>query len=134
MPGSMSAPRAPVRAARVLVALAALLVPALADRAAAGPLGPPGDELISDGIRRQDRRLRDVSIDAVVTDQQNLANRPSVGETRIARLYLLARAYGKRLDPARRDLANSRQVYGEVLGLAPNCYFAHRDLGMLALK
>jgi len=96
--------------------------------------GPEWEELIVDGMVRQDSRLREVSLDAVVRDAELLAARPATGAVKVARLYLLGRAYGKRSDLARKDVANARQVLKEVLALEPGCYFAHRDLGILALN
>jgi|GEM_PF-4507418 len=96
--------------------------------------GTEWEELILDGMRRQDSRLREVSLDAVVRDQELLAARPASGAVKVARLYLLGRAYGKRADSARKDVASARQALQEVLALEPGCYFAHRDLGILALS
>lgn len=101
--------------------------------------GPEWEELILDGVRRQDSRLREVSIDAVVRDQELLAARPSQGAAKVARLYLLGRAYGKRAElappeAATKDLDRARAVMREVLQAEPSCYFAHRDLGILALR
>lgn len=95
--------------------------------------GAEWEELILDGMRRQDSRLREVSLDAVVRDQELLAARPATGAAKVARLYLLGRAYGKRADSAKKDVASARQAFQEVLALEPGCYFAHRDLGILAL-
>lgn len=114
-----------------LLAVLLLLAPAAAF---AGTLGD-WEELIPDGARRQDVKLKDTSIDAVVREAYLLADRSTTATgAKVSRLYLLARAYGKRLDAAQRDLENARDVYREVLKLAPACYFAHRDLGILALK
>lgn len=128
-----------VLARRALSALLPLLLPALllaglAGPAHAGALGEPWEELIEEGVRRQDTKLRDDSLDALVREAQNLADRPATGDARVARLYLLARAHGKRLAPGSRDLDEARANYAEVLRLQPRCYFAHRDLAMLALR
>jgi tetratricopeptide (TPR) repeat protein len=128
--------RHPARLLRWALLLGAVLASPAALRPVAaeqGPLGEEWEELILDGMRQQDSRLKEASLDALVREQELLAARPVVGAKRVARLYLLARAYGKRMDPARKDAANARQVYAEVLSLAPICYFAHRDLGLLAL-
>jgi tetratricopeptide (TPR) repeat protein len=114
----------------------------LAWGAAAAPAraaGPEWEELILDGVRRQDSRLREVSIDAVVREQELLAARPAQGAAKVARLYLLGRALGKRAESvapqlATKDMTNARAALREVLQLEPACYFAHRDLGILALK
>jgi tetratricopeptide (TPR) repeat protein len=120
---------------RALAWLLALVAGFLGPAAArAGALGP-WEELILDGMRRQDARLKQVSIDAVVREAYLAADRPGHGpDDKVTRLYLLGRAYGKRLNAAQRDLENARDAYREVLKLAPGCYFAHRDLGILALK
>lgn len=124
-----------MRRLSLLTSLCLLLACALPAWAA----GPEWEELILDGVRRQDTRLREVSIDAVVRDQELLAARPSQGAARVARLYLLGRAYGKRAEQvapeaAAKDLGSARSVLREVLQLEPSCYFAHRDLGILALR
>ena len=66
--------------------------------ARAGALGEPWEELIEEGVRLQDTKLRDLSLDALVRDAQSFAARPSSGDARVSRLYLLARAHGKRLN------------------------------------
>lgn len=115
----------------LLLGLSALTAPALwgADR----PLGEDWEVLIQEGVQRQDARLKEASVDAVVREAATLADRPTTGAAKVARLYLLARAHGKRLDPAQRDASEAQSNYQEVLRLAPRCYFALRDLGMLAL-
>lgn len=124
----------PIRPLAALALLLCLLATADLRDARAGALGEPWEELIEEGVRRQDTKLRDASLDALVRDAQNLADRPSSGDARVSRLYLLARAHGKRLDARARDLDEARANYAEVLRLQPRCYFAHRDLAMLALK
>jgi tetratricopeptide (TPR) repeat protein len=119
--------RAPLGVFAILVLLGVSTI------ASAGTLGD-WEEMIIDGMRRQDVRLKDASIDSVVREAYLAADRKATGGQQVARLYLLGRAYGKRLDPALRDLENARDAYRETLKLAPACYFAYRDLGILALK
>ncbi len=125
----------PPRAPALLVGLLCLgaLLPPTPARAEDRPLGEPWEVLILDGMQRQDARLKEASIDTVILEARNLERRPTTGDPKIARLFLLGRAYGKRLGAGGRDLVEARSAYEEALRLAPRCYFALRDLAMLAL-
>jgi tetratricopeptide (TPR) repeat protein len=126
-------PEAPVGRNRSL--LLALLVSALGAAAGAGTglrvarAEEAWEAPIRDGIETQDRERQSQTPDAMLRRARLLAARPSDADTRVVRLYLLARAYG-----IAGDAASAQSTYAELLQVAPRCYFAYHDLAMLALQ
>lgn len=129
----MASTPAPVRRPWLLVLALAVLLPLV--RPGQGEAADDWEALIVEGMRQQDQRMKQVSnADALVREYYLYASRATGGATKISRSYLLGRAYGKRLDAKQRDLENAREEYRAVLALAPNCWFAWRDLAILATK
>lgn len=101
----------------------------LAPTASAEPrLGRAWETPIEEGIAKQELERKDRRPEAILRQAELLAARRSQGAVKIARLYLLARAYG-----IAGDGASAKGAYREVLGLARDCYFAYHDLAMLAM-
>lgn len=119
-------PRLP-RLLLVPLALAATLVAAPSVRAER-LLGRAWETPIQEGVEKQEQERKARRADGLLRQAELLAARPSEGATKVARLYLLARAYG-----IAGDAASAESTYREVLDLAPDCYFAYHDLAMLAL-
>ncbi len=115
----------------------------------------PGEALVVEGIRKQDReRKQDVALDGLVQRYEQMAVRRAEGAEKLRRLYLLARAYGLRhgdlrskaaeakdaSDVARleaaaaKDYAAAMSAYQDVLRVSRRCYFAYHDMGVIALQ
>ncbi len=109
-----------------VVTAVVLLAPATAR--AEHPLGRAWETPIEEGIAKQEQERKDRRPEGILRQAELLAARRSAGAVKVARVYLLARAYG-----IAGDTASAAGAYREVLGLAGDCYFAHHDLAMLAL-
>ncbi len=135
-----------MRGSLFTVGLLALL--GVAGEVSAGPApwhqGHAWEVAIEKGIAAQrSRAARSSSMDGILGQARRAARR----EASVENLYLLARAYGLRSqhriaaarDATERrgsqdDRASAQSTYREVLQQAPRCYFAHHDLGVLALQ
>lgn len=136
---------------RPALRLPALLLPLLlvAPALAGGVLGEAWEEGIERGLVRQRQEQRSTTADALVGKYERALRRQPAVENR----YLLARAHGLRAAEqveqakartggeaarlaalAARDRDEARRLYADVLRDAPRCYFAHHDLGVLALQ
>ncbi|MDJ0974788.1 MAG: hypothetical protein QNJ98_10045 [Planctomycetota bacterium] len=117
-------------------------------------LGHPWEKPILDGIAEQDRELKRMQPQALAGKYQRLAARRAETNETVRRYYLLGRAHGKNFESLRAQANQARaerqkadllkqadgahgqalQAYREVLALAPKCYFAYHDLGVLELQ
>ena len=116
--------RTPVSVAVALATLLLLSAPARAEHL----LGRAWEVPIQEGVAKQEQERKDRRPEAILRQAELLASRRSEGAVQVARVYLLARAYG-----ITGDAASAEGAYREVLGLARDCYFAYHDLAMLAL-
>lgn len=112
----------------VFATLAAFVAFASAARAE-DLLGEPWETPILEGIERQEQEREQRRPEMILRQAELRAARRTDTATHIARLYLLARAYG-----ITGDVASAQATYREVLSRARTCYFVHHDLAMLALQ
>lgn len=139
----------------LLLSLSAVWCPSVARAEDAPRLGKPWEVAIAAGVREQEQLRRRGAFDAIVdrAERERMKTERDVA-TRVVRHYLLGRAYALRaasqqrhaegLEPgdgqatclrrAREDLEDARRMYGEALAVAPDCYLAWHDLGIVHLK
>lgn len=127
----------------------------------AADAAPPGflqghawENPILDGIATQDREFKRMQPQAVAGQYQRLAARRAEKNEMVRRYYLLGRAHGKTMEDLRQRATQARtakqrqdlelqasrardqalRAYREATALAPGCYFAYHDMGVLELQ